>query len=118
MGRPNNASRTARGVLPSPPSPSPKFISGSPSDGGGETHILRTLGVIERGIVLIFIPLLTLSADVMHKFEVANTTWGNVGAYHLDELYNANRRAFESLLRCCSMMKRNTTLTLFMFLSP
>ncbi len=27
--------------------------------GGGKTHILRTLGVIKRGIVLIFIPLLT-----------------------------------------------------------
>ncbi len=28
--------------------------------GGGKTHILRTLGVIKRGIDLIFIPLLTL----------------------------------------------------------
>ena len=36
MGRPNDASRTARGVLPSHSSPSTKFISGSPSDGGGE----------------------------------------------------------------------------------
>ncbi len=62
--------------------------------------------------------LLTLSADAMHKFEVSNTTWGNVGAYHLDQLYDANRRAFESLLRRCSMMKHNTTSTLFMFLSP
>ncbi len=42
--------------------------------GGGKTHILRTLRVIERGIILIFIPLLTLLADVMHKFEEANTT--------------------------------------------
>jgi hypothetical protein len=42
--------------------------------GGGKTHILRTLGVIERGIVLIFIPVLTLSADMMHKFDTANTT--------------------------------------------
>jgi hypothetical protein len=31
--------------------------------GGGKTHILRTLGVIERRIILIFIPLLTLSAN-------------------------------------------------------
>ena len=30
--------------------------------GAGKTHILRTLGVIERGITLIFILLLTLSA--------------------------------------------------------
>ena len=41
--------------------------------GGGKTHILRNLGVIEWGIILIFIPLLTLSANVMHKFENANT---------------------------------------------
>ena len=86
--------------------------------GGGKTHILRTLGVIERGIVLIFIPLLTLSADVMHKFEAANTTWGNVGVYHLDELYDSNRSAFHSLLRRCSTIERNTTSTLFVFLSP
>ena len=118
MGRPNDASRTARGVLPSPSSPSPEFISGSPSDGGGKTHILRTLSVIERGIVLIFIPLLTLSADVMQKFDAANTTWGNVGVYHLDELYDANRSAFDSLLRRCLTIKCKTTSTLFIFLSP
>ena len=38
--------------------------------GARKTHILRMFGVIEqgRGIVLIFIPLLTLSADVISKF--------------------------------------------------
>ena len=55
---------------------------------GGKIHILQTLGVIERGIILIFILLLTLLADVMHKFEDYNPTWGNVGVYHLDELFN------------------------------
>jgi superfamily II DNA helicase RecQ len=74
--------------------------------------------VIERGIVLIFIPLLTLSADVMHKFDAANTTWGNVGVYHLDELYDANRSVFDSILQRCLTIKRNTTSTLFIFLSP
>jgi hypothetical protein len=63
--------------------------------GGGKMHILRTLGVIERGIILIFIPLLTLLANVMHKFEDTNMTWGNVGVYHLDELYDSNRLAFD-----------------------
>jgi hypothetical protein len=37
----------------------------------GKTHILWMLGVIEWGIVLIFIPLLTLLADVMSKFTFA-----------------------------------------------
>ncbi len=68
----------------------PIFSLWSIARGGGETHILRTLDVIERGIVLIFIPLFTLLADVMHQFEEYNPTWGNVGVYHLDELYDCN----------------------------
>jgi superfamily II DNA helicase RecQ len=86
--------------------------------GGGKTHILRTLGVIERGIILMFIPLLTLSADVMHKFESADPTWGNVGVYHLDELFDCNRSAYHQLLRRCSSIDRTMTSTLFLFLSP
>ncbi len=40
--------------------------------GTGKMHIIWTLGVMERGIVLIFIPLLTLSADVMSKFKCSH----------------------------------------------
>ncbi len=76
------------------------------------------MGLIERGIILIFIPLLTLSANLMHKFEDASTTWGNVGVYHLDELYDSNCPAFDRLLRRCPTIKRNTTSTLFIFLLP
>jgi len=86
--------------------------------GGGKTYILQTLDVIERGITLIFIPLLTLSADVMHKFEHTATTWGNVGVYHLDELFDSNCSAFARLLRRCLLIERNTACSLFMFLSP
>jgi hypothetical protein len=42
--------------------------------GGGKTHIHQTLSVIGQRIILIFIPLLTLSADVMHKFQSSNPT--------------------------------------------
>ena len=84
--------------------------------GGGKTHILRTLGVIKQGIVLIFIPLLTLSANVMHKFEDTIMTWGNVGVYHLDELYNCNCLVFKRLLQRCLSIDRSTTSTLFLFL--
>jgi superfamily II DNA helicase RecQ len=55
---------------------------------------------------------------VMHKFDNANTTWGNVGVYHLDELYDANCSVFDSIIQHCSTIKRNTTSTLFIFLSP
>ena len=55
--------------------------------GAGKTHILRTLGVIERGIILIIIPLLTLSADVMFKFTCADLKFGAVAVQHLNELF-------------------------------
>jgi hypothetical protein len=66
--------------------------------GAGKTHILQTLGVIERGIILIFIPLLTLSADVMSKFTCANQKFGSVPVQHLDELIDANKQVYYDLL--------------------
>jgi hypothetical protein len=41
----------------------PNHLAVIQGTGAGKTHILQTLGVIERGIILILIPLLTLSAD-------------------------------------------------------
>jgi len=55
----------------------------------GKTHILRMLGVIKQGIVLIFIPLLTLSANIMSKFTCANQNF---------ELFDANKRVYYDLL--------------------
>jgi superfamily II DNA helicase RecQ len=86
--------------------------------GAGKTHILRTLGVIERGIVLIFIPLLTLSADVMSKFTCANQNFGAVAVQHLDELFDANKRVYCDLLERCRGLLQSTTTSVFIFLSP
>jgi hypothetical protein len=46
----------------------PNHLAVIQQTGAGKTHILWTLGVIERGIMLIFIPLLALSTNVMSKF--------------------------------------------------
>jgi superfamily II DNA helicase RecQ len=86
--------------------------------GAGKTHILRMLGVIERGIVLIFIPLLTLSADVMSKFTCANHRFGTVIIQHLDEIFDANKLAYKDLLERCRGLRGSTTTTVFLFLSP
>ena len=86
--------------------------------GAGKTHILRTLGVIERGIILIFIPLLTLSADVMSKFTCANQNFGAVTVQHLDELFDANKQVYYDLLERCHGLRRSTTTTVFIFMSP
>ncbi len=69
--------------------------------GVGKMHIVRTLGVIKRGIILIFIPLLTLSADAMAKFTCANKHFGGVITMHLNKLYNANKCTYLQLLDCC-----------------
>ena len=117
MGCPDNAPRTAIGVLLSPPISPPRLFSGCPLDRWGEdTHTLNSWGN-RAGNNLIFIPLLTLSANVMHKFEDANTTWGNIGAYHLNKLYDSNCSALARLIRRCLLIERSTTSKLFFFLS-
>ncbi len=57
------------------------------------------LGDIKWGIILIFIPLLTLSTDVMSKFMCANLSFGVVIIRHLDKLYDANKPAYKDLLQ-------------------
>jgi hypothetical protein len=59
--------------------------------GGGKSHIIRMVGVLDRDVCLIFIPLLSLSADVMAKFQSAVQHYGSVRAYHLDEIYDNDR---------------------------
>jgi len=84
--------------------------------GASKTHILQMLGVIERGIDLIFIPLLTLSADVMPKFMCANQNFRAVAEQHLNELFDANKRVYYNFLeRCCGLLWSTTT-TVFIFL--
>jgi hypothetical protein len=81
-------------------------------------HIARTLGVIERGIVFIFIPLLMLLADVMEKFTCANERFGGVITMHLGKLCNANKCRHIHLLDCCRCLLCTTMTTIFIFLSP
>ena len=41
-----------------------------------KNHIMRVLGTIEMGFTLTFIPLLTLSTDVLHKFQLSDQRYG------------------------------------------
>ena len=86
--------------------------------GAGKTHILQTLGVIEQGIILIFIPLLTLSTDVMSKFTCANQQFGAVAVQHLGESFDANKQVYYDLLERCRGLCRSITTTVFIFVSP
>ena len=86
--------------------------------GAGKTHLVRTVGVCVRGIILIFIPLLTLSADVLAKFMTADQQYGTVEVQHLDELHENAIDKYHSFLRRCKALLRNTTSTIFVFMSP
>jgi len=86
--------------------------------GAGKTHILQMLGVIERGIILIFIPLRTLSTDVMSKFKCANQKFSAVAIQHLDKLFDANKQVYYDLLERCRGLRRSTTTTVFIFMLP
>jgi hypothetical protein len=76
----------------------PNHLTVIQQTGAGKTHILRTLGVIKQGIILIFIPLLMLPADVMSKFTCANHCFGTIIIQHLGELCDANKSAYKDLL--------------------
>ena len=86
--------------------------------GSGKSHAMRVIGAMQRGIHLIFIPLLTLSADVMAKFSSASQSHGSVRAYHLDELYDNNKTRYQEVMKRCADLKRSTVSTVFLFLSP
>ncbi len=52
----------------------------------------------------------------MHKFESSNPTWGNIGIYHLNEIFHCNCLAYQKLIHHCSTIKQSTSSTLFIFL--
>ena len=86
--------------------------------GLGKSHVIRMLGALDPGICMIFIPLLTLSADVMKKFKSACQDFGPVRAYHLDELVDSDRTLHDDVLSLCMGLKPSTESTIFVFLSP
>jgi superfamily II DNA helicase RecQ len=86
--------------------------------GGGKSHVIRTLGAILKGIIIVFIPILSLSADLLEKFRTASQRFGSVHAHHVDEIIDASPDKRSELLIRINSMQRETTSTLFLFLSP
>jgi superfamily II DNA helicase RecQ len=118
LGCPRDVPRTARCCFCLLHPLKPNHLAVIEQTGAGKTHILRTLSVIERGIVLIFIPLLTLLANVMSNFTCAAERFGAVIILHLDKLFDANEPAYRELLQRCRGLHQSTPMTIFLFLSP
>lgn len=97
---------------------SPNAVLAVYRTGVGKSHLIRMIGAMERGVCLIFIPLLTLSADVMSKFQSACQDYGSVRAYHLDEIYDSNIAQYNAVIQRCLSLRRDTASTVFVFLSP
>ena len=79
----------------------PNNLIASLQTGYGKSHIVQTLGAYLAGFTLIFIPLLSLSADALEKFQSANQKFGRVRVYHLDELLPDHCLAYKEFLNLC-----------------
>ena len=87
--------------------------------GSGKSHVTRTLGAMMNGITLIFVPLLSLSADQMAKMEEAKQCFGSVETHHLDELpTDDGGAALEAIVNRIKELEDATTSTMFLFASP
>ena len=56
--------------------------------GGGKTHVTRIASVVEKGVIIVIVPLLTLSADQLSKFIYANQAYSMVKAHHVGKEFN------------------------------
>ena len=65
----------------------------------------RIVGTIQRGVILIIVPLLTLSVDQLSKFKEANQSFGSVTAHHIDELFKESVVKYTQLLHSIRVLK-------------
>ena len=87
--------------------------------GSGKSHVTRTLGVMMNGITIIFVPLLSLSADQMKKMEEAKQCFGSVETHHCDEIPTDDGGiALQAIVNRIKELDDTTTSTIFLFASP
>ena len=53
--------------------------------GGGKSHIMRMIGSLVAGVVVVIVPLLTLCADQIRKIDEASQKYASCEAQHIDE---------------------------------
>ena len=86
--------------------------------GGGKTHITRVVGCVKRGVVLIIVPLLALSADQLAKFKEGSQAYGTAETHHMDEVVKESRAKVFVLMRRIHHLERDTASTIFVICSP
>ena len=72
-----------------------------------------------KGITIVFVPLLSLSADQMKKMEEAKECFGSVETHHLDELPTDDGGvALQRVVDRIKQLDETTKSTIFLFASP
>ena len=82
----------------------------------GKSHILCMVALFVGGIVLVIVPLLSLTADQMAKIRVTLQVEGSVDAHHLDEIQTSLLR--ELIIPQMHEIGYDSTSTMFLLTSP
>ena len=96
----------------------PDYVVACLRTGYNKSHIVRTLGAFDTGFTVVFVPLLTLSADLLANFTSADQRYGTVRTYHLDELHTDNQPKYDEFLKRCYATDQSCRDTNFVFISP
>ena len=83
--------------------------------GIGKSHVIRSMGTMLKGVILVIHPLLVLTADQVIRFREGSDSFGSIEAHHLDNFATKDRKQF--VKHICNMTVR-TTSSVFVFSSP
>ena len=84
--------------------------------GGGKSHILRMIATMVNGIILVIIPLLSLTADQMANVMNAVQVNGSVEAHNLDDM--ASSAITQTVIPRMDSIGYHTSSIVFIFSSP
>ena len=84
--------------------------------GGGKSHILRMVGSLVGGIVVVIVPLLTLCADQIRKILEASPKYASCEAQHIDDCSTAEIK--KTIIPRIDAIGNESSSVMFIFISP
>ena len=84
--------------------------------GGGKSHIMRMIGSLVAGVVVVIVPLLTLCADQIRKILEARQKYASCEAQHIDDCSDSNIK--NSIIPRIDAIGNESSSTMFVFISP
>ena len=84
--------------------------------GGGKSHIMRMIGSLVAGVVVVIVPLLTLCADQIRKIDEASQKYASCEAQHIDECSDGDIR--RTIIPRMNDIDNTSSSVMFIFISP